>query len=106
MGEAPRESVSWSAHGHLRQECYAVGGGDQATDQTPMTRRAYAAQSVVTAGLRAHTRETASPFPWGIGGLPEVDLVQCPDPCFLTPLESLVQQQGKAHLPTLKMPFV
>ena len=33
-----------------------------------MTRRPYAAQSVVIGGLRAHTRETASPFPWGGGG--------------------------------------
>ena len=36
------------------------GGGDPATDQAPMTCRPYAAQSVVTGGLRAHTRETAS----------------------------------------------
>ena len=27
VGQAPGESVSWSAHGHLRQECCAVGGG-------------------------------------------------------------------------------
>ena len=48
-----------------------------------MTRHAYAAQSVVTAGLRAHTRETASPFPWGAGGLPEVDpdLLSAPNAC-------------------------
>ena len=31
-----------------------------------MTRRPYAAQSKVTGGLQAHTRETASPFPWGV----------------------------------------
>ena len=43
-------------------------GADQATDQAPMTRRPYAARSVVTGGLRAHTPETASPFPWGGGG--------------------------------------
>ena len=42
--------------------------GDQATDQAPETRRPNAAQSVVPGGLRAHTRETASPFPWGGGG--------------------------------------
>ena len=44
-------------------------GGDQATDQAPETHRPNAAQSVVPGGLRAHTRETASPFPWGGGGL-------------------------------------
>ena len=60
VGQAPGESVSWSAHGHLRQECCAVGGGDQATDQAPETCRPNAAQSVVPGGLRAHTRETAS----------------------------------------------
>ena len=43
-------------------------GGDHATDQAPVTRRPNAAQSVVPGGLRAHTRETASPFPWGDGG--------------------------------------
>ena len=43
-------------------------GGDQATDQAPETCRPNAAQSVVPGGLRAHTRETASPFPWGGGG--------------------------------------
>ena len=45
------------------------GGGDQATDQAPVTRRPNAAQSVVTGGLRAHTRETASLSPRGGGGL-------------------------------------
>ena len=60
--------MSWSAHGHLWQECCAVGGGDQATDQAPMTCRPNAAQLVVPGGLRAHTRETASPSPRGGGG--------------------------------------
>ena len=32
-----------------------------------------------------------------------VPLVKCPYPCFLTPLQCFVQQQGKAHLPTLNM---
>ena len=41
------------------------GGGDQAMDQAPETCRPNAAQSVVPGGLRAHTRETASLFPWG-----------------------------------------
>ena len=44
------------------------GGGDQATDQAPKTCRPNAAQSVVRGKLRAHTRETASLFPWGGGG--------------------------------------
>ena len=44
------------------------GGGDQAMGQAPETCRPNAAQSVVLGGLRAHTRETASPFPWGGGG--------------------------------------
>ena len=69
MGRAPRESVSWSAHGNLRQECCAVGGGNQATDQAPVTCRPNAAQSVVRGGLRAHTRETTPPSPRG-GGRP------------------------------------
>ena len=43
-------------------------GGGQATDQAPETRRPNAAQTVVPGGLRAHTRETVSPFPWGGGG--------------------------------------
>ena len=43
-------------------------GGDRATDQAPETCRPNAAQSLVPGGLRAHTRETASPFPWGGGG--------------------------------------
>ena len=33
-----------------------------------------------------------------------VQLVKSPYPCFLTPLQGFVQQQGKAHLPTLNMP--
>ena len=44
------------------------GGGVQATDQAPKTCRPNATQSVVRGGLRAHTRETASLFPWGDGG--------------------------------------
>ena len=44
------------------------GGGDRATDQAPETRRPNAAQSVVPGVLRAHTRETVFPFPWGGGG--------------------------------------
>ena len=31
-----------------------------------------------------------------------MQLVKSPYPCFLTPLQCLVQQQGKAHLPTLE----
>ena len=34
-----------------------------------------------------------------------VQLVKSPYPCFLTPLQCFVQQQGKAHLPTLNMPL-
>ena len=34
-----------------------------------------------------------------------VQLVKSPYPCFLTPLKCFVQQQGKAHLPTLNMPL-
>ena len=34
-----------------------------------------------------------------------VPLVNCPYPCFLTPFQCFVQQQGKAHLPTLNMPL-
>ena len=45
------------------------GGGDLATDQAPVTCWPNAAQSVVLGGLRAHTRETASLFPRGGGGL-------------------------------------
>ena len=39
-------------------------GGDQATDQAPVTCRPNAAQSMVPGGLRAHTRETG-PLPQG-----------------------------------------
>ena len=48
--------------------CGTGGVGDRATDQAPETRRPHAAQSVVPGGLRAHTRETASPSPRGGGG--------------------------------------
>ena len=68
VGKAPGESVFWSAHGHLRQECCAAGGGDQATDQAPETCRPNAAQSVVLGGLRPHTCETSSLAPKGGGG--------------------------------------
>ena len=44
------------------------GGGDHATDQAPEAYRPNAAQSVVPGGLRAHSRETASLWPWGGGG--------------------------------------
>ena len=41
VGQASGESVSWSGHRHLRQECYAVGGGGgQATHQAPEAWRA------------------------------------------------------------------
>ena len=39
-------------------------GGNLATDQAPMTCRPYAAQSVVTGGLGAHTR-SLRPSPRG-----------------------------------------
>ena len=43
------------------------GGGDQVTDQAPVTCRPNAAHSVVPGGLRAHIRETVSPSPRGGG---------------------------------------
>ena len=57
------------------------GGGDQAMDQAPETCRPNAAQSVVPGGLRAHTRETASLFPWGgWRTVPEVEPALCLTP--------------------------
>ena len=44
------------------------GGGGQATDQVPVTCCPKAAQSVVSVGLRAHTCETVSLSPRGVGG--------------------------------------
>ena len=67
-GRGRRGGEDSSAHGHLRHKCPAPGeGGGSGRGPSPMTRRPYAAQLVVTGGLRAHTRETASPFPWGGG---------------------------------------
>ena len=45
-----------------------AGGGDQATDQAPVTSRPNAAQSVVRGGIRAHTYEIVSLSPRGDGG--------------------------------------
>ena len=35
VGKLPRESVSWSTHGHLRQECCAVGVGIRLQTKPP-----------------------------------------------------------------------
>ena len=59
-------------------------GGDQATDQAPVTCWPNAAQSVVPGGLRAHTRETASPSLRGVAdraGSGAGALPRPPNPC-------------------------
>ena len=45
LGQAPRESVSWPAHGHSGRSAVrrGGGGGGQATDQAPETCRPNAA---------------------------------------------------------------
>ena len=71
-------------------EVLCGGGGDEGTDQAPVTCLPNAAQSVVTGGPRANTRETASPSPkegWRTG--PEKEPV-----LRLAPL-SIPRVQGK-----------
>ena len=61
--------VEGPAHGRLRQKCRArgrVGGsGHGPSPRVPPAKRRPVGS---TWRLRAHTRETASPFPWGGGG--------------------------------------
>ena len=73
------------------------GGGGQATDQAPVTRRPNAAQSVVPGGLRAHTRETASPFPWGGGGPCRKWSQRSASPPIPCPWEGIRLRVGRVH---------
>ena len=61
--------VEGPAHGRLRQKCRArgrVGGsGHGPSPRVPPAKRRPVGS---TWRLRAHTRESASPFPWGGGG--------------------------------------
>ena len=81
LGTLPGQGLRGSrVHAHARMSPAGMlcdkGRGDQATDQAPDTCRPNAAQSVVPGGLRAHTRETAAPFPWGgCRTVPEVEPV-------------------------------
>ena len=63
------------AHGHLRQKCRAPGeGGGPGHGPSPRVPPAKRRPVGSTWRLRAHTRETASPFP--LGGwwtVPEVE---------------------------------
>ena len=77
--------------------CAGGGGGDQATDQAPETRRPNAAQSVVPGGLRAHTRETASPFPWGGGGPCRKWSRRSASPPIPCPWEGIRLRVGRVH---------
>ena len=72
-------------------------GGDQATDQAPETRRPNAAQPVVPGGLRAHTRETASPFPWGGGGSCRKWSRRSASPPIPCPWEGIRLRVGRVH---------
>ena len=57
------------AHGHLRQKCRAPGeGGGPGHGPSPRDLPAKRRPVGSTWRLGAHTRETASPFPWGGGG--------------------------------------
>ena len=54
------------AHGHLRQKCCAPGeGGGPGHGPSPRVPPAKRRPVGSTWRLRAHTGETASPFPWG-----------------------------------------
>ena len=61
--------VEGPAHGRLRQKCRALGreggSGHGPSPRVPPAKRRPVGS---TWRLRAHTRETASPFPWGGGG--------------------------------------
>ena len=72
-------------------------GGDQAADQAPETRQPNAAQSVVSGGLRAHTRETASPFPWGGGGPCRKWSRRSASPPIPCPWEGIRLRVGRVH---------
>ena len=81
---APREGLSYRV---VAPQPRGLCGGvrDQAMEQDPMTRVPNAALSVVPGKLRAHSRETVSPPPWGGGAEPEVepDSLPCPPPGLL-----------------------
>ena len=66
---AVRSLVEDPAHGRLRQKCRALGreggSGHGPSPRVPPAKRHPVGS---TWRLRAHTRETASPFPWGGGG--------------------------------------
>ena len=69
QGCSSRQFVEGPARGRLRQKCRARGreggsGHGPSPRDPPAKRRPVGS----TWRLRAHTRETASPFPWGGGG--------------------------------------
>ena len=99
QGPAVDSLVDGPARERLRQKCRAPGegGGGQATDQAPETRRPNAAQSVVPGGLRAHTRETASPFPWGGGGPCRKWSRRSASPPIPCPWEGIRLRVGRVH---------
>ena len=86
------------AHGHLRQKCRALGeGGGPGHGPSPRVPPAKRRPVGSTWRLRAHTRETASPFPWGGGGPCRKWSRRSASPPIPCPWEGIRLRVGRVH---------